>query len=137
MKHHPKRTALLAIAAGFAVFFLGGCAMVQAEKDYYESLSVADPDLARIGDGKYWGECTLHPPIGVIVAQNRVELYVVIANHAYADIVVETKTLKDNDHLKKMRRLVIENQTLQLDAMSGPTSLTGKAYLRAIADALD
>jgi len=103
-----KAIILIIIMTCYCVFFLGGCTTSMTEKAYYKSLSVEDPDLSRICDGQYSGEHTLSPPFGVIVAQNHVDVEV-----------------------------IINNQTLQIDALSGTTSLTGKAYLKAIEDALE
>ncbi len=105
-------------------FVLNGC----SSKSYYDSLSVEDPNLSLFGNGKYYGEDTLNPPFGVFIAQSHVEVEVVIHDHAYEDIIVKTKTLKNFDHLKKIRQLIIDKQTLQIDGLAGATSLTGKAY---------
>ena len=96
-----------------------------------------DPNLSLFGDGRYSGECTLCLPFGVFVAQNHVEVDVIIQDHSYGDIVsVKTESVKNLEHLKKMRKLIIERQTLQIDGLTGATSLTGRAYLNAIASAL-
>jgi uncharacterized protein with FMN-binding domain len=107
-----------------------------SESAYYQSLGVRDPDLTLFGDGRYPGEYSLSPPFGVFVAQNHVEVDVIIQDHSYEDIIVKTDSVKNMEHLKKMRQLILERQTLQIDALTGATSLTGKAYLNAIAGAL-
>lgn len=137
MKNRITPIKLLAVMASCCILPLGGCATSETLRDYYDSLSVDDPDLSIVEDGKYSGEYTLDPPFGVYVAKNRVELKVVIANHSYKDIIVTTESLKSHDHIKKMRKLILERQTLQIDAMTGATSLTGKAYINAIVDALE
>jgi len=137
MRNHGKRANIIAALASCFVILLGGCATSKVKQDYYDSLSVEDPDLVRIQNDRYSGEYNLNPPFGVIVAQKHVEVWVVIADHSYKDIIVITKNLKNNEHLAKMRKLILERQTLKIDALTGATSLTGKAYLKAIANALE
>jgi len=127
-------------SVGLAVFsvvcLLSSCTTLPAEKAYYQSLGVVDPDLARVGDGHYAGEYTLNPPPGVFVAMKQVSVDVSIRDHSYSDIVVTTEGVKNLDRLKVMRQLILDKQTLQVDALAGATSLTGRAYLKAIESAL-
>jgi uncharacterized protein with FMN-binding domain len=92
--------------------------------------------LPGIENGNYTGKYTLIPPVGVFVAQNKVEVSVTINDHTYQDISINTQSVKAMAHIGKMRDLIIEHQTLQIDALSGATSLTGKAFLKAIEHAL-
>jgi uncharacterized protein with FMN-binding domain len=78
----------------------------------------------------------LRPPFGVYAANPRVGVAVSVADHRYADIEILTKSIAAWPHLEKLRGLILERQTLQVDAISGATSLTGKAYLLAVEDAL-
>jgi len=137
MRNHSKRIEIFMALVCCSLFVLGGCATPKVKQEYYESLSVQDPDISRIEDDRYSGEYTLKPPFGVMIAQKHVELWVVIADHSYKDIIVKTETLKNNEYLANMRKLIIEKQTLQIDAITGATSLTGKAYLKAIESALE
>ena len=132
-----RRSNIFPIITCCFVFILAGCATSETADEYYERLSVTDPDLSQIADGSYSGECTLNPPFGVYVAKNHVELEVVIANHLYNNIIIKNESVKDKEHLKIMHDLIIEKQTLQIDALTGATSLTGKAYLIAIKNALE
>jgi len=132
-----KVTKKLGVLTFSMVCLLSGCPAFITESAYYQSLGVLDPNLLLFGDGLYSGECTLSPPIGVFVAQNHVEVDVTIHDHSYEDIVVKTESIKNMEHLEKMRQLIIDKQTLQIDALTGATSLTGKAYLKAIVNALD
>ncbi len=136
MKTHGKRAEFTAVLLCCFAILLGGCETSKAKQEYYDSLSVEDPDLISIKDDRYSGEHSLNPPFGIFVAQKRVELRVVIADHSYKDIIVITESLKNNEYLAKMRKLILEKQTLQIDALTGATSLTGKAYLKAIESAL-
>jgi uncharacterized protein with FMN-binding domain len=122
------------LAAMMAV--LAGCASNDALRSYYDSIEATDPDLVSFPDGRYRGEHALKPPMGVFVANNRVEVEVSIADHRYADIVILTKAVEGWSHLKSLRGLILERQTLQVDALTGATSLTGKAYVKAIENAL-
>jgi uncharacterized protein with FMN-binding domain len=133
---HGKRAECIAVLLCCLVILLGGCATSKAKQEYYDSLSVDDPDLVSVKDDRYSGEHSLNPPFGILVAQRHVELWVVIADHSYKDIIVITESLKNNEYLAKMRKLILERQTLQIDALTGATSLTGKAYLKAIESAL-
>jgi uncharacterized protein with FMN-binding domain len=140
-----KRTAIGSIVAkvmigtaalAFAATILSGCATREAKYEYYASLTVNDPDLASLTDGAYKGSHSLKPPRGVYVPNSQVDVAVRIADHRYADIAILTKSVAGWPHLAKLRDLVIERQTLQVDALSGATSLTGKAYLMAIENAV-
>jgi len=132
-----KVTKKLGVLTFSMVCLLSGCPAFMTESAYYQSLGVLDPNLSLFGDGLYSGEWTLSPPFGVFVAQNHVEVDVTIQDHSYEDIVVKTESIKNMEHLEKMRQLVIDKQTLQIDGLTGATSLTGKAYLKAIVNALD
>jgi len=132
-----KVTKKLGVLTFSVVCLLSGCPAFMTESAYYQSLGVLDPNLSLFGDGLYSGECTLSPPFGVFVAQNHVEVDVTIQDHSYEDIVVKTESIKNMEHLEKMRQLIIDKQTLQIDGLTGATSLTGKAYLKAIVNALD
>jgi uncharacterized protein with FMN-binding domain len=137
MKTRTLHTGLYQILVCCFIILFSGCASAMTERTYYDSLVIVDPDLSSVSDGRYTGECTLTPPWGVYVGQNHVEVEVVIAGHSYEDIIVKTESLKSHEHLQKMRGLILENQSLQIDALTGATSMTGKAYLKAIMAALD
>jgi uncharacterized protein with FMN-binding domain len=115
---------------------LSACASSAAKAEYYDSLTVADPDLGVLADGSYRGAHTLTVPLGVYAANPSVEVEVSVSGHRYQDIVVLTKAVSTWPHLAKLRDLIVENQSLQVDALTGATSLTGKAYLKAVAKAL-
>jgi uncharacterized protein with FMN-binding domain len=141
MKRRTSRTldsrALVAAAAlALAAPLLAGCATKAAEAEYYASLAIEDPDLGSAADGSYKGSHALRPPFGVYVANPRVDALVRIADHRYADIAITTRSAAPMPSLAKLRRLILERQTLQVDALSGATSLTGKAYLKAVESAL-
>jgi uncharacterized protein with FMN-binding domain len=115
---------------------MSACASKGDKEAYYNTLTVADPDLGAVADGAYRGEHALTLPLGVYVANSRVEVEVSVSDHRYREIAVLTKEVSSWPHLAKLRELILEKQSLQVDALTGATSLTGKAYLKAIANAL-
>jgi uncharacterized protein with FMN-binding domain len=132
----PIRKAGAALFALALTAALSACASDAAKAEYYDSLTVTDPDLGAVADGSYRGVHALTPPLGVFVPNSRVEVEVSVSDHRYQDIVILTKAVSTWPHLAKMRDLIVEKQSLQIDALTGATSLTGKAYLKAISQAL-
>jgi uncharacterized protein with FMN-binding domain len=127
----------LAAAAALAAAALAGCASDREVRAYYDSLAVVDPDLSAKADGRYAGNFSIDPPFGIWVANTSASVEVDIEAHRYKDIrVVAPPNLKSFAHLDTLRSLILAEQTLDVDAVSGATSFTGKAYLNAIAQAL-
>lgn len=133
-----RKRSSLGLAAVAMALSVASCATEASARAYYDALVVADPDLSAKPDGIYPGQYSLQLPFGIWVANPRVEVEVSIQDHRYADVsVTGPKGVESFDHLRVLRGLILERQSLQVDALSGATSLTGKAYLKAIESALD
>ena len=133
---NSAKAILAAGALALAAAGLTGCATNAEKETYYASLTVQDPDLSAIVDGSYRGSFALKPPAGIYVANSSVEVEVSVVDHLYRGITVLTKSVAGWPSLAKLRDLIRERQTLQVDGLSGATSLTGKAYLKAVENAL-
>ena len=129
-------TMIAAIALGAAVFLSGGCASESETSAYYESIVVTEPDLSATQDGVYSGACEIDPPFGIWVAQKRVSVDVSVVANRYEDIVVTERAVQNMQYLETLRDLILSEQSLQVDGLTGATSFTGKAYLKAVESAV-
>ena len=59
----------------------------------------------------------------------------VVANR-YEDIVVTERAVQNMQYLETLRDLILSEQSLQVDGLTGATSFTGKAYLKAVESAV-
>jgi len=93
-----------------------------------ETMSVQNIDVSKVSDGKYLGEFKS----GKFTHQ----VEVTVAEHKIKDIkVLEVEDSKYSDLAKAVTNKVIEEQSLEVDAISGATT-TSKALLLAIENAL-
>jgi uncharacterized protein with FMN-binding domain len=93
------------------------------------TMSISSPDLSTIGDGIYNGEFS----DGGGVFQVEVE----IDNHRISNLDLETdRNSKYVDYARPVITRVIEQQTLNVDAVTGATT-TSKCILKAVEEALN
>lgn len=91
-------------------------------------LVIGDVDLASLNNGTYDGKYS--------AGRWSNEVKVAVKNHKITGIdIVRDVTFPNRDIAKKLFNKVIENQTPNVDAVSGAT-VTSKAYLKSIENAL-
>jgi len=96
----------------------------------YKTLTVKMPDLAPIADGTYRGNCDLKgTPVNVtldVIVQNSKITKIEIVKHVCSPFGKKAEKIIDK---------VIENQSLDVDVVSGATG-SSKAILKAVENAL-
>ena len=116
-----KSGLLLVVVTGIII---AGCSTA------YKTLSVKMPDLAPIADGTYRGNCNLKgAPVNVtldVIVQNSRITKIEIVKHVSSPIGKKAEKIIDK---------VIENQSLDVDVVSGATG-SSKAILKAVENAL-
>lgn len=122
---------LIIIGILFAVFVVvvvsGFIFLLHGQKDVLNE-EVQSITLTNLDDGTYVGEYDGNR------WSNKVE--VTVKNHKIVKItVIDDQLLPREDITNKILNQVIEKQSLEVDAVSG-TTLSTKAYLKAIEDAL-
>jgi len=106
------------------------CVLILGCSTAYKNLTGKLPDLALKNDGVYNGYYDL---TGTPV---KVNLDVTIQNHKIADIkIVEHFCSPIGKKAEKIIDRIIENQSLDVDAVSGATA-SSKTILKAVEDAL-
>jgi uncharacterized protein with FMN-binding domain len=113
------------IAAGSAITIAGTMGM-----DEINNYWIPDIDLTEFYDGFYRGECK--------ISRWALAVEVKIKNHIIEKIIITDKKVSNiTDELKKeYDDNLIGTKTPVFDSVSGATSVTGRAYLIAVADAL-
>ncbi len=115
---------IVVLSAVFAYFMI----KIQDDLDYLNLISIQDVDLELIDDGTYTGEYDVFP-IHVI-------LEVEVENHEIIDITILLHENGQGGPAEAIIEDVIEEQTLQVDAIAGAT-YSSKVILLAIEDALN
>lgn len=114
---------VLLTAAG-SYFFV----QIHDDLEYLGIIQVPDVDLNTIEDGTYYGEYQSFPI--------KVEVNVTISNHRISEIIILTHQNGQGDDAETIIQDVIEEQTLNVDAIAGAT-YSSKVILLAIYDALN
>jgi uncharacterized protein with FMN-binding domain len=109
-----------------------GWSRLAREHDEARNLPINAVDFSTLHDGTYTGEYE-----GGMYKWRANKVQVTVASGKVSDIklVRSSDPGKENTQQNMLYKSVIEAQSLQVDAISGAT-LTSKAYLKAVEDAL-
>lgn len=122
----------LVIIAGLGIAGASGWSKLMKEHDEARSLPLNAIDFTNLEDGTYIGQYE-----GGMYKWRTNKVQVIVTDGKVSEItLLETNDLgKENAGAEILYSRVIDAQTLQVDCVSGAT-LTGKAYLQAIENAL-
>ncbi|MEJ2665319.1 MAG: FMN-binding protein [Spirochaetia bacterium] len=127
----PKAVKIILITIG-AVVLLGVILVPIAMigMDEVRKYKIPDIDLNRIGDGEYEGACT--------ISRWAMKVRVTVQDHKVRDITITAKMMSNltGELMNTINGNIIDRQPPVFDAVSG-ASITGKAYLIAVTDALN
>ena len=132
-KKRRKACWIIALVVVVALAAGGGIGMMNVLKEHEEitGLALNAVDFSRLEDGVYIGEYE-----GGMYQWRQNKVQVTVTEGKVSDIKLlssaEAENLSDPDPLYER---VIQNQTLQVDVISGAT-LTSKGYLQAVENAL-
>ena len=92
---------------------------------------IPDIDMCKIEDGEYEGSSN--------ISRWAVTVKVTVKNHIITDVIITDKKISNiTDQLKaEYDQNIIEKEQPVFDTVSGATSVTGKAYIIAVTDALE
>ncbi|MGE5629877.1 MAG: FMN-binding protein [Caulobacteraceae bacterium] len=137
MKRKGKFRMIIAVIAGviIVVICVGGAigwSFLSKERNEAENLHIAAIDFKNLKDGTYTGEYE-----GGMYKWRASKVEVTVASGKVKDIkqISASSTGCVNADSALLYNRVIEAQSLQVDTVSGAT-LTSKAYLKAVEDAL-
>jgi uncharacterized protein with FMN-binding domain len=126
-----KRYKALIIIGAVVVALVAACAIafsvITNNLQALETMEIRDVDLAAIADGVYGGSYSNFPLYA--------EVSVTIEDHVIADIDLVKHTSGKGQAAEVIPGMVVEAQSLNVDAVSGATS-SSKAILKAIENAL-
>jgi uncharacterized protein with FMN-binding domain len=130
-ERHTGRTVLIvtgAIVLVIVVVVAGVIIWLTSGLSKYENMTVRSVDLSRVTDGTYTGNFDGGRWTNTV----RVK----VKNHRITDIkIIKDVKFKSPDKAEELFRRVKSAQSLKVDAVTGAT-VTGKAYLQSIANAL-
>ena len=144
-KEKPKRKrriGLMVVLMMLVVLFLAGAAALIADapgRQELATLEIGTVDFSRLEDGTYTGSYTgtkgsaRDATVEVTIQQGQIA-----AIRTIKGAIDENGTaveLSDGETVDDLFRQVVEDQSLQVDAISGAT-LTSKAHLKALENAL-
>ncbi len=131
-------TAKLAVAM-FVLSVVGGCSGIAAldPEEFAENVALRNPDLSQVGSGSYSGEYTISVPPGTVVVHRSVEVRVHLEDGLYREITIRSpKRLRDSSDFSRLTGRVVEQQTLEVDTVSGAT-FSSLAMLKAVEQAVE
>lgn len=118
---------------------LGGILITAPGRAEIKNLSFSDIDFGRLQDGKFTGyykgvkDSLRNTGVEVTISSGRI-----VKINAVGGALAgkkQTDEMNNGKSLEDLFRSVMEQETLQVDVISGAT-LTSKAYLKAVEDAL-
>lgn len=117
---------IVVIAAG-VIFAVNKFGSVEANLEQLKTMEITDVDLSKVEDGVYKGSYEMFP-----VA---VEVKVTVMDHKISDIELVKHQNGQGSGAEVLPDMIVEKQTLQLDAVSGAT-FSSKVILKAVENAL-
>lgn len=132
-KRREKMVGLIVGLGIIAVLVIGGIiAYSKLEKEHNEARNIPlnEVDFSRLKDGTYIGEYE-----GGMYKWRENQVRVTVSSGKVTKIELLESKLKVTPELNKLYDRVIQNQSLQVDAITGAT-LDSKAFLKAVENAL-
>ena len=121
-----RSIAILLLLIAAALLFTG-CSSIREMKEFSETVQFTDPELDEIADGSYFGAFE----IGLV----SVELEVALSNHRISGIDIIRHDNGKGGKAENIVYEVVEQQSLQVDVISGAT-YSSQVILKAIENAL-
>jgi uncharacterized protein with FMN-binding domain len=132
MKRKGKfRMIIIIVVIVIAVFLGGAIVLTSGERREGKNLPIAVIDFTKLNDGTYIGEYE-----GGMKKLRTNKVQVTVSSGKVTEIkILEHKENQKPEFTDKLYGRVIEEQSLQVDTVSGAT-ITSKAYLKSVEDAL-
>ncbi|WP_410511305.1 FMN-binding protein [Paenibacillus sp. BR2-3] len=135
MKRKGKSKMLIGVIVVVSVVVAGlggGLLFTAGERREAKNLPIKAVNFKQLNDGTYIGEYE-----GGMYKWRANKVQVTVSSSKVTDIrILEHKEKQTSEFTDKLYGRVIQSQSLQVDTISGAT-LTSKAYLKAIENALD
>ncbi|MFP4364141.1 MAG: FMN-binding protein [Spirochaetia bacterium] len=129
-KKQTIRFILLITGTLLLILSFSSCMSASEVTDYFNS--IADPDFARLADGRYYGEYTVDMPFGVIAMNSTVAVNLVITENRLERIeYVIPEGYREEEVFLAMADRVVEAQSIEVDGVSGAT-VSNTAFFKAV-----
>lgn len=122
-----KKVLLIMFIVVLLLFIAGKIVMGNMVKNV-QNISVSMPDLSNVQDGNYIGEYSIAPV--------HVKVEVLVSNHQITNIIILQHDNGLGSTAESIVIDVVEEQSLDVDAVSGAT-VSSKCILKAIENAIE
>ncbi len=122
-----KKVLLIAFIVVLLLFIAGKIVMGNMVRNV-QNISVSMPDLSNVQDGNYIGEYSIAPV--------HVKVEVLVSNHQITNIIILQHDNGLGSTAENIVIDVVEEQSLDIDAVSGAT-VSSKCILKAIENAIE